>query len=337
MLVPSTSSFVVKNVSGKTLDVAGLRLKPGKTADLFKSIKWLTESKVFDLMSMPNGALYRKIFVLRELSFKSSNFFVINTATQTAQSELGIDEIKESVVDVGVVAQTSMNVSQSGVSSANRKIGQSRGMANQDLSAAKTELRNSVDAEAVERKREVMKIRSELGSIVATINSFRTQEKQSTMGAFDFDILGKIDQIHMTLSGDLAMSIVDGYEEEIDATILNSAEPGALVKEFSVMMSCMCDNSFPIAGFNIAPVIAKNVVFDSIGVGDPVLSRQDGLADPISFSNGVVGIRVTFDTDAGVTKTYIPGDLVSITVSVSVDDKYLGFIIPSVTKTYIVV
>jgi hypothetical protein len=66
-------SFIVKNLSSKTVNAAGLRLKPGKTADLFDSVVGLTENMIITLLSKPRGPLYLK-FKTGELKLISSSF-----------------------------------------------------------------------------------------------------------------------------------------------------------------------------------------------------------------------------------------------------------------------
>ena len=78
----------------------------------------------------------------------------------------------------------------------------------------------------------------------------------------------------------------------------------------------------------------------------PVLVPSESVADPDvgppvvvgtpQFADGFLVVEITFDTDAGVTKTYAPGDTVSVEVKVSSTDTLLGYTIAPATKTYLV-
>jgi hypothetical protein len=104
-LVAAKPSFVVRNISNKTVNAAGLRLKPGKTADLFDAIVGLTESTVITLMSKPKGSLYLKL-KNKELKFIGSSLVgVVDTDLLDAK----ISDVRVSLEDVTAQATDTMS------------------------------------------------------------------------------------------------------------------------------------------------------------------------------------------------------------------------------------
>jgi len=65
------SSFIVKNISNKNVDVIGLRLDPGHTSDLFVEIPGLTESMVIEATST-RGDIYKEVVQKRTLVIEES-------------------------------------------------------------------------------------------------------------------------------------------------------------------------------------------------------------------------------------------------------------------------
>jgi len=78
-IIPTTPSFVVKNISKKSISVLGrLPITPGNKADLFKSIINLSESEIIDALRAPTGALYKEVFINKNISIISYELLTLN-------------------------------------------------------------------------------------------------------------------------------------------------------------------------------------------------------------------------------------------------------------------
>jgi len=81
-------SFVLANISTKTVDALGMRIKPGKSVDLFRAIEGLSEQKVYDAMAAPSGDLYKKIYIYRVLTLRSTNLVILASSADVATEAL---------------------------------------------------------------------------------------------------------------------------------------------------------------------------------------------------------------------------------------------------------
>jgi hypothetical protein len=68
-----TPSFVVRNISLKNVDVLGIRLKPGRTSDLFVDVPGMTEEKIIKATSRPNGTIYGEAIIKGTLEISRSS------------------------------------------------------------------------------------------------------------------------------------------------------------------------------------------------------------------------------------------------------------------------
>lgn len=143
-----------------------------------------------------------------------------------------------------------------------------------------------------------------------------------------------IDQIGLALSGNLHL-VLDSEEEEVSAAALNAAAAEAFTKTFLVSLCAQwtvegqtLNRIHSWAGFDTVLTPAEDCVDPDIGA--PTVDGE-------TLQHGVAQVTVTFDTDAGVTKTYAVDDEVTVTVQVAADDKRLGYTVTQVVKTYTVV
>lgn len=74
------SSFIVRNVAGKTVRILGTSIKPGHQVDLFKAISDLPESTVLDELRPPGGALWINLEKDRTLQLVSYNLITLYNA-----------------------------------------------------------------------------------------------------------------------------------------------------------------------------------------------------------------------------------------------------------------
>lgn len=76
---PTKSSFVVKNVSNKTIKVLGrIPVKPGNEVDLFRGVAQLSEGAIIDALRAPSGSLYREVYVNKNLKILSQDLLTLN-------------------------------------------------------------------------------------------------------------------------------------------------------------------------------------------------------------------------------------------------------------------
>lgn len=155
---------------------------------------------------------------------------------------------------------------------------------------------------------------------------------------FESELLDLEDQImadhqrSLTMSaamcGDMVLSL-GSASEDVAASDLNAAAAGALSKKFSVRLETSKKDLHWWCGLALT-LSAAEAVADA-EVAAPSLPAE------VKLKQGAALVKVTFDTDAGATKTYAAGDSVSVDVQVASDDKLLGHLVTKVTKTYNVV
>lgn len=81
MLREVTPTFVVRNLAPRTITVLGsIPIRGGQQVDLFKSNPGLSEQTVIDALRSPDGELYKKIFLTRELSLDKVALFCLENA-----------------------------------------------------------------------------------------------------------------------------------------------------------------------------------------------------------------------------------------------------------------
>lgn len=133
-------------------------------------------------------------------------------------------------------------------------------------------------------------------------------------------------------SGDMELTIIgQALTTDVSAAALNVAPAGTLKRTFVVALRTKISKE--IHSWNCSPLVVTPVeaVADA-QVAAPVVTP----ANPMCC-DGRVLLTVTFDTDAGATKTYVAGESLTVEVRVAADDKLLGFTVASVTKTFNVV
>jgi len=137
------------------------------------------------------------------------------------------------------------------------------------------------------------------------------------------------------VEGDAVMSLLYGTAaEDVSAAELNAAAAG----EFSKPMAVSLKNADGIihGWANFAPTVTPAVVAADGDIGVPtVYAGGTGTVDAPKFSSGQLPLDVIFDTDAGATKTYQVGDVVTVTVDVSAISLLAG--VGNFVKTYNVI
>lgn len=127
------------------------------------------------------------------------------------------------------------------------------------------------------------------------------------------------------LSGSMAFDVPGGLTREVSAAMLNAAPAGTATCGFAVVFQCemhpptdMLWASFPLT---LTPGITTGGA-----AGAPTLAGG-------VLNQGRAFMTATYDTDAGVTKTYSPGDSVTIKVQVNAGDELFGYAVAFVTIT----
>ena len=142
------------------------------------------------------------------------------------------------------------------------------------------------------------------------------------------------------LSGNIKLYEAVG-EEEISAALLNAAAAGTFEKELLVsLVSEVIDGETThqfVHPWALFPVVQSAEVVADEDIVAPTVEMWDDDEATLAFANGVLHMRVIFDTDAGVTKTYAAEDEVTVTVKTASDSKLLGWPIADLVKTYTVV
>lgn len=71
------SSYIVKNIANKTVNVLGYRVRPGQKVDLFAVIPGLKEADIVEANRIPNGDIYRESVVKRTIEIRSSSLVTL--------------------------------------------------------------------------------------------------------------------------------------------------------------------------------------------------------------------------------------------------------------------
>lgn len=131
------------------------------------------------------------------------------------------------------------------------------------------------------------------------------------------------------LNGDMVLSIQVPNPEIVSAADLNAAAAGTFKRTFTGALRTSTGALLDWAAFT--PVLVPGEVVVDPDVGVPVITGTP------KFVAGFVVVEITFDTDAGATKTYAINDTITVEVKVSATNQLLGWPVASVTKTFIVV
>jgi hypothetical protein len=142
--------------------------------------------------------------------------------------------------------------------------------------------------------------------------------------------------IKSALSGDF-LQVLLTTPKTISAAALNAAAAGTFMYPFFAEMRNSLGSVMDWANFVVKEGAAANegefIVADTIADVDVGPAT---VADT-AWVDGQLTAVVTFDTDAGATKTYVAGEEITIEIHVSPTDLLLGFTIPLVTQTFDVV
>jgi hypothetical protein len=149
----------------------------------------------------------------------------------------------------------------------------------------------------------------------------------------------KNNQLGLALSKNIFLVAEDA--ENISAALLNAAVAGSFTKDtiFQLASKEIIDEediytTHPWASF--APVVDSAIGEDK-SYSKPTIEMTGDPSADIMFNQGLLSLTTIFDTDAGLTKIYTVGDVITDIVKVSIDDTLLGVTVVSVVKTYNVV
>ena len=166
----------------------------------------------------------------------------------------------------------------------------------------------------------------ELLEQVTTSGLLAKLEELETQGSWDFLC---VRTISAAMSGDMVLVLSPPGLETVTAADLNAAAVGTLKRSFTTALQTAGSDTHVWASF--APVLTPSKTVADVDVGAPTVPPG------LKFDKGHLLVEITFDTDAGATKTYAAGDSVAVQVQVKADDTLLDWPVSSVTKTYNVV
>lgn len=154
-------------------------------------------------------------------------------------------------------------------------------------------------------------------------------EIEEAYDATEFEQNTRLARLEDALAGSLALVILPPNPEDVVAADLNAAAAGSFTRVFTAELQTTAGAVHEWAAF-IPTLVPSEVVVDP-DVGPPTIVGVP------TFAAGFLTVELIFDTDAGATKTYAPGDVVTVQVKVSPTDTLLGYTVASVTKTYNVI
>jgi hypothetical protein len=130
------------------------------------------------------------------------------------------------------------------------------------------------------------------------------------------------------MSGDVLLSV--GAAVNVSAAALNAAAAGTFKRTF---LATLKTSQSEFHEWAIGPI----VLTPSEAVADADVAAPSVSPSSPTWDAGRRLVTVTFDTDAGATKTYVSGESVAVAVKVAADDKLLGKTVASATQTFNVV
>jgi hypothetical protein len=127
-----------------------------------------------------------------------------------------------------------------------------------------------------------------------------------------------------------ALIILDSAAEDVSAAALNAAAAGTFQRTFTARLETAGGGLHEWAAFDPSVTTTKGTVAD----GD--VAAPTVVGTPL-FLGGRLTVTITFDTDAGATKTYVNGENLTAVVAIQAGDTLLGWSVPAVTKTFNVI
>lgn len=183
------------------------------------------------------------------------------------------------------------------------------------------------DSNFADLEREVHGFLSTLEGMRGTIASVLYNLREHENGQAELNAsLFKTRLTHEALwSNDIELTL-GGGSYDVAADDLNAAVADSFKKTFSLQVSTK-DGVLVDFLKNLEPVLtpAKSVADGDVGV--PVVTGTPALA------SGAATVEITFDTDAGSTKTYAADDEVSVACDLTVG----GYVLDTITATYTVI
>ena len=128
------------------------------------------------------------------------------------------------------------------------------------------------------------------------------------------------------LNGNMVMALIPAGPLSRPASDFNVAVAGSL-KDRVIVTFKNADGTNQFWSRFALTVQPAEAVAD-LEVGAPTIDPTT-----VSLKMGRAEMVVVYDTDAGATKTYAPGDSMSVVVRVAADDKLLGWTVPAQTLT----
>ena len=145
----------------------------------------------------------------------------------------------------------------------------------------------------------------------------------------EFLLEKKLNRVGEAMSGDMALAVLGLNPETVLASELNAAAAGTFKRTFRVALQNANARVHEwLTG--LEPVLTPGDTVADVDVAAPAVTGTP------AFSKGYVDIEVTFDTDAGATKTYVAAETVTVDVQISGADALLGHTVTQVTKTFTV-
>jgi hypothetical protein len=145
---------------------------------------------------------------------------------------------------------------------------------------------------------------------------------------FEFIQNLRLDRLEQANSGDMLVELLGPNPETIFAADLNAAPTGTFTRMISTQLVNSEGALHDWANF------APNLI-PTENVADPSVLPPSIVGSP-KFTGGLLTVQIVFDTDAGATKTYAPGDTLSLSIGVSATDTLLGYPISPMIRTYTV-
>lgn len=142
--------------------------------------------------------------------------------------------------------------------------------------------------------------------VLAALNPSKTRA-DSRFG--EDDIMTLLARVTEALQDDMELALPSGGGEDVSAADLNAAAAGTLKRGFDVVLQNASGFVHSWASSLTLDAVAGKTVTDG-DIGDVVATVLD-------LVEGVAEVVATFDTDAGSTKVYQDGDVLTLTFDFS--------------------
>lgn len=231
----------------------------------------------------------------------------LSIAEQISQIRSDLNDLVNQLGDAGGATAQNLAELRSDIDALTEQIGAVGGIAGQ------------ASSHADELNQKIADVGSANQLVASTLSDLHEQNVRQ-ISDIGIGAQNNLNNLSMTLSSILGDDIAQVLEsgtaaEDISAAELNAAAAGEFTKEFIVQLEDTGGKVLSL--FNFEPTITPAESCTDADIGAPTITWTSDPGTTPRFNSGELRLTVTFDTDAGSTKTYQIGDSVTVTIDVT--------------------